>query len=526
MKKWSSYASDVSHESFDAIIIGSGIGGLTTAALLALNGKRVLVLEKHFKIGGWTHTFRRDDYEWDVGLHYIGEVHNKWSAARKLFDLISDCQLQWSKMDDNYDRIIFPDRTFNYVAPREQFIDDMINYFPKEEKAIHTYVQYLDEAVRSARPYFANKALPGMLANITYPFMTGKFFKYANRTTFDVISSLSDNPKLMGVLTGQWGNYGLPPKKSSFAMHAFVARHYLDGGNYPVGSSRRIAETVADLIESRGGRLVVNAGVKKIVVHKEKAIGVELENGDVLEAPIIISNAGVVNTFDRLLKNKSASSSPLADLESIDQTESYVCLHLGLNKSAKELKLNSTNLWVYPGYNHDRNVQEFMQDSKNDFPVVYISFPSTKDDEWDKDHAGFATIEAITLAHWDEYSKWQDLPWKKRGEVYEKEKEKLSQRILDIVYQHVHQAKDALAYAELSTPLTVTSLANYSKGEMYGISHTPKRFRQKWLKPQTKIKNLFLTGQDITTVGVTSALFSGLLTASAVLGKNLTTMLK
>jgi all-trans-retinol 13,14-reductase len=171
-------------------------------------------------------------------------------------------------------------------------------------------------------------------------------------------------------------------------------------------------------------------------------------------------------------------------------------------------------------------VQEFMQDSKNDFPVVYISFPSTKDDEWDKDHAGFATIEAITLAHWDEYSKWQDLPWKKRGEVYEKEKEKLSQRILDIVYQHVHQAKDALAYAELSTPLTVTSLANYSKGEMYGISHTPKRFRQKWLKPQTKIKNLFLTGQDITTVGVTSALFSGLLTASAVLGKNLTTMLK
>jgi len=94
------------------------------------------------------------------------------------------------------------------------------------------------------------------------------------------------------------------------------------------------------------------------------------------------------------------------------------------------------------------------------------------------------------------------------------------------VYTHVPQAKDALAYVELSTPLTVNSLANYQRGEMYGISHTSERFHQKWLRPRTKIKNLYLTGQDVTTVGVTSALFSGLLTASAVLRKNLSSMLK
>ena len=98
--------------------------------------------------------------------------------------------------------------------------------------------------------------------------------------------------------------------------------------------------------------------------------------------------------------------------------------------------------------------------------------------------------------------------------------------MLDVLYKHVPQVKDSLVYSELSTPLTVNSLANYQKGEMYGINHTPKRFRQKWLRPQTKIKNLYLTGQDVTTVGVTSALFSGLLTASAVMKKNLSTMLK
>ena len=166
MKKWTSYKPDLANDLFDAIIIGSGMGGLTTAALLALNGKRVLVLEKHFKIGGWTHTFRRDSFEWDVGLHYIGEVHKKWSVARRLFDLISDSQLQWSYMDKNYDRIIFPDRSYNFVAPREQFIEDMIGYFPKEENAIQAYMNYLDLAVRSARPYFANKALATFMADL------------------------------------------------------------------------------------------------------------------------------------------------------------------------------------------------------------------------------------------------------------------------------------------------------------------------------------------------------------------------
>ena len=130
-------------------------------------------------------------------------------------------------------------------------------------------------------------------------------------------------------------------------------------------------------------------------------------------------------------------------------------------------------------------------------------------------------MEAITVANWRDFSQWKDLPWKKRGEFYENHKEELSQQLLKTVYEHVPQAQDALDYYELSTPLTVNSLANYPEGEMYGIEHTPERFRQRWLRPQTDIKKLFLTGQDMLTVGVTSAMLSGFITVSAILKKNL-----
>ncbi|MDP6570617.1 MAG: FAD-dependent oxidoreductase, partial [Candidatus Marinimicrobia bacterium] len=330
-----------------------------------------------------------------------------------------------------------------------------------------------------------------------------------------------NDEKILGVLTGQWGDHGLPPAQSSFAMHAMVVRHYLDGGNYPVGTSRRIAETAVDYLQSMGGELYVNAGVDEIITHKGKAVAVRMERGEEIKAPLIISSAGVMNTYGKLLRNSSQSNEFSQNLEKVSPTGSYICLYMGLNKSAKELNLGNTNLWIYPGYNHDDNVSRFREDVSAPLPVVYVSFPSAKDPAFEKESPGFATMEAITVSNWKDFGSWKDKPWKKRGEDYEAVKDKLSGRILEAVYQHVPQARDALAYSELSTPLSVKSLANYPQGELYGLDHTPQRFHQKWLKPKSKIKNLYLTGQDVLTVGVTSALFSGLVTASAIMRKNL-----
>ena len=130
-------------------------------------------------------------------------------------------------------------------------------------------------------------------------------------------------------------------------------------------------------------------------------------------------------------------------------------------------------------------------------------------------------MEAIIVSPFIYYNKWRDKEWKNRGDEYEMIKSNISDKILKKVYQHVPQSRMAMDYHELSTPLSVKSLANYQYGELYGINHDANRFHQKWLRARTDIKNLYLTGQDIVTVGVTSALFSGLLTASSILKKNL-----
>ena len=507
-------------DSYDTIIIGSGISGLCCGAFLSMHGKKVLILEKHFKVGGWTHTFKRKGYEWDVGIHYIGGVHLKKTMSRKILDKISDNKLKWSKMSSNYDRIIFPDKSYNFIAPKDKFITQLIDYFPNEKKAIYKYIDLVEKANKVSLKYFMSKSLSGISEFLFYKSLTKAFFKYSDKTTYEVLSSITSNEKLIGVLTGQWGDHGLPPKKSSFMMHSLIVNHYFDGGNYPIGGCSAIAESIIPFIEKYNGNVFINADVTEISIKNNIADGVILSNGDYIKSKNVISSTGVVNTLTYLVKNHKTFNKDL--LNTIIPTESYICLYIGLNSSYKDLDLNDTNMWIYNGYNHDNEVENSLKDISEDFPVVYISFPSIKDPKWNDDNPNKTTMEAITMSSIRWYDEWRNKEWKKRGDEYEEFKKHLTNRILESVYKHVPQIKNKIDYIELSTPLTVKNLANYKEGEMYGLEHGPKRFRQKWLKPKTPIKNLYLTGQDITTVGFTSAMFSGLLTSSVILKKNLT----
>ena len=127
------YRKHDTQERFDAIVIGSGIGGMATAALLAKHGgKRVLVLERHFTPGGFTHVYRRRGYEWDVGVHYIGQVDHPQSGTRRMFDHLTDGRLKWESIGEVYDRIILGDASYDFVAGPERFAARMKEYFPAE----------------------------------------------------------------------------------------------------------------------------------------------------------------------------------------------------------------------------------------------------------------------------------------------------------------------------------------------------------------------------------------------------------
>lgn len=512
----------IQQEKFDVIIIGSGIGGLACAALLAKEGKRVLVLEKHYVAGGFTHTFKRKGFEWDVGVHYIGEVHRPNSILRRVFDEITDGHLAWSKMPEVYDRIIIAGKQYDFVAGAQNWRDKMISYFPKEEKAIDLYLKAVRETAKSAKSFFMEKALPPLIGGIVRPFMARGFRKHADQTTLGFVQSLTSNEELIGVLTAQWGDYGLPPSQSSFAIHAMVVNHYLDGGCYPVGGSAAMADTIVPVIEKAGGVVAVKASVAEILVEQGRAVGVRLEKEGEIRADAVVSDAGVPNTFLKLLSPQNAEKSGLAaKAQIIRPSLSHLCLYLGLNKNAAAMGLEQANTWIYPGPDHDANIKRYMQNPDSDLPVAYFSFPSAKDPSWEDRYPNSATIEVIGFAPYEWFEKWQNTRVMQRGDEYLTFKNKLADRLLQALLKHHPQIKNHIVHQELSTPLSTRHFCNYERGEIYGLDHTPERFRQSWLRPHTPIRHLYLTGQDIVSDGIGGALMAGVLTASVVAKKNM-----
>jgi len=515
------YKKEHLNEPYDAIVIGSGIGGISAAALLSKAGKKVLVLERHYTAGGFTHTFQRKGYEWDVGVHYIGEVHRKNSGLRKIFDYITNKNLQWAFMGEIYDKIIFGEESYEFVSGTARFKERLYQYFPEEKRAIDQYLSLVYQAAAATKGFFMEKALPPLASKLAYPFLSSKFLKLSDRTTLEVVRSLTDNPKLIGVLTAQYGDYGLPPGESSFAVHAMIAKHYLDGGNYPVGGSGEICSTIRPVIEASGGKILVKAEAQEILVESGRAVGVKLHQGDEIRAPLVISDAGVMNTFGRLLSPSAQEKFSIqSKLKMIKPSLSHLCIYIGIKEPHQNLNLGKTNYWIYPGYDHDANIERYLKDPSSPLPVVYVSFPSVKDPTWEKRFPGRSTIEVIGFTPYEWFSKWEGTEWRKRGDEYLAFKQQLSERMMEQVYRYLPQIQGKIDHMELSTPLSTKHFCNYQYGEIYGLEHSPERFRMRWLRPKTPIKNLFLTGQDIVTDGIGGALFGGVLAASVILRKN------
>jgi len=521
------YRSNRLAEKYDAVIIGSGMGGLTTAALLSALDWKVCVLEQHYTAGGYTHSYERNGYEWDVGVHYIGDV-GAATRTRKMFDFLTNGRLKWAAMDDEYDRFYIGDKVFNARAGKQEFRDNLVQQFPDEITAIDLYMQLLAQVGGALSMLGMERVLKPWQRTLAAPFLKWKMPKVMLRNTHAVLSELTANQDLIATICGQWGDMGLPPKQSAFVVHAMIARHYLYGGYYPVGGSWKIAEAIIPSVKKTGGEVFTYARVDKILVEEGRVAGVKMSDGHRISCDCVISSVGVNNTFNTLIDDTvSQRYGYAAKMKHVRPSLGHLGVYVGLQETAEDLGLPKTNFWIYPHNDFDAAVNEFLKDDSAEFPVVYISFPSAKDPDYLHRHPGTATIEIVVPAPYAWFEKWQGSTWGKRGDDYEAFKQKLMDRIMPHLFEKLPQLKGKIDYSELSTPLSTEWFSGYQRGELYGLDHTTERLQQDWLTPKTKIGGLWLTGQDILTCGVTGAMMSGVLTATALVGmRNISPLMK
>ncbi|WP_396587447.1 phytoene desaturase family protein [Bermanella sp. R86510] len=437
------------------------------------------------------------------------------------YDTISEGRLKWAPMDPVHDKIIIAGKEFDFIAGRENFIAELSKHFPEERANIEAYVALIRKMSHQTPKFFAASAMPkwmGILYNKVRPLLVDKaFFK----TTREVLESITQNQELISVLTGQWGDYGQTPNESAFMMHALIAKHYLAGGAYPVGGASEIARSIIPTIQKSGGEVFTYAEVDQLLVDDNTCYGVKMVNGDDIKADVVFSNVGFMNTVKRLYpatSRKRHNVDKWLKSDAIDYSKATHCLYAGFKGTAKELGLNTTNLWIYPNGDHDKNVANYVQDSSQPLPLIYVSFPSSKDPDWEKRYPGKSTVEIVTIANMQDYEQWNGTTWQQRGENYEAKKEQLSKQLLEVLFSRLPQLREALDYYEFSTPLSTQFYQLNAKGEIYGLDHFVERFKQSCLHPQMPIKNLYLTGADALTAGVGGALMGGVMSTMCMLG--------
>lgn len=496
---------------WDYLVIGSGMGGMTTAALLAKLGHRVLVLEQHYVPGGFTHTFKRKKWVWDVGVHAVGEVNDKAMIGRVL-EKLTDSRLSWASLGNIYEEFYYPDLRIDFPDNRAQFRESLRDAFPADGAAIDEYLAAVKQVGATMRNYYLSRVLPPSWAPLMDRVVAGKAHALLTQSTQSVLDRMSNNERLKTALTAQWGYYGVTPDRSSFAIHALVAKHFWYGGFYPVGGAGKIAEELLTTVNNAGGATRIRAEVDEILIEDNRAIGVRLKDGERIRARHVVSAAGALPTVERLLPPSVRAQAWAKSIAKLKPSPCHVCLYLGFKGDIRKAGASAANKWFYETWSSEEKYWDIEHPTK-EAPILYCSFPSLKDPRHVPGPDELHTGEVVTFVPYELFKPWAEGKWQKRGEDYETFKDKLTERLLAQFLRHMPELKPYIAHAELSTPISTEHFTRAAAGAIYGIEPTPERYRTVHLRPRTPIKDLFLSGSDMASVGVIGAMVGGALTA-------------
>lgn len=503
-------------QNYDAIIIGSGAGGLTTALCLARAGKKVLVLEQHYVPGGWCHSFTLGGQRFSPGVHYIGLCGEGQSTSELYKGLGIANDIVLFRMNPKaFEHCIIGGVKYDIPAGLDNMATAVGSYFPKEAKGIAKYLKLVQKVNYQM---MLMPRLKGFWQIITAPFRTSTFVHHVPFTLDRIIKRHVKDPLAKAVLNVQCGDHGLPPEKANFVVHTAVMGHYAEGGFYPMGGGSGIVKAMTNAIKKLGGKIRVEASVKKILISEQIALGVELENGEQIFADTIISNADPEVTYLEMCGRENLSAKLQKRLDNTQYSCTSLILFLTLDMDVTQFGLDSGNVWIFRDADTDKQFEDLTTmdvTEGEEFPGLFMSCTTLKDPvSFNGRYHNFEIVTYVDYSCVAQFSGETDY----QTEEYKIFKDKVIAKFMNTVEKHIPGAKQHIIQAELGTPKTNRFYVNSTNGNVYGTQKSLGNVGPFAFKNKTEIKNLYLCGASTLSHGVAGAAYSGLATAKAILG--------
>lgn len=527
-----------STDEFDAVVVGSGIGGMTAAAYLAAGGKRTLVLEAYDIIGGCTHVFRRaGKWEFDVGMHYVGDCGPNGQIPTVLRGVGLDKKIEFTELDrDGFDTIVFPDLALKIPVGWDNYRRNLIDAFPDEEKAITKVVSILKRVGTSIDRSSTPASLDG---TAKFALKAGPAALWALRPLTHLLNSHKLSSRLKAAMSVQYGTYASPPHRTPVVVHAVMLHNFLrDGAWFPKGGGQVFSARLAEVVVTHGGEIRTRAAVRRILVDDGAVNGVELEDGTRIQSPIVVSNADIKATYNNLVGREHLRRLTTMRLDRMRMSQAFFNCYLAVDIDLGAV-IPNTNFYsvptsedvttLYKDLSENRNgrtPEALLDESQSRLPA-YVSVTTIKDpDNLLAAPAGSSVLEVMTLVPSDpEFWGLENWAW---GDDYVQNTEylRVKERLTDIMVKRVTEVipevEGHIVWREAATPMTQHRYTGTTDGTPYGLELSIAQFGPFRPGVRTEINGLFLCGAS-TAWGpaVEGAMLSGMHAAGAALGRNI-----